>query len=374
MIYKNLELINKKVSLIGLGTGTFGGKVETNYEEGEDLTNIIKLAYENGINFFDTAETYGNGYCEELIGNALRNKRKNIVIATKFKPSNSSAKNITKSVDSSLKRLKTDYIDIYQSHWPNYSIPIESTLEGFERVVKEGKVLSVGFGNVTLSYLKKVTKIAEQKLPIISIQNEYSLFERSIENKIMDYCNLKRIEIIAYSPLGSGKYLKKIRNSNLIKKLEKKYNLTSIQILLQWLVVVGNVLPIPMTKNKLHLNSNAEFFKYSVEKNDLDLISNEFKITQKKILPKSIMVRNSYSGLFYKNKDEALKNRFGFSPSPSELSKELIADEMEMLKPIKVKRVKEENGLYNLYEGQLRFWAWVIAFGSEEPILATIDE
>ena len=367
-------MINKKVSLIGLGTGTFGGKSEKNLEETENLINIIKSAYENGINFFDTAEIYGNGYCEELIGNTLRNKRKNVILATKFKPSNSSANNIMKSVDSSLKRLKTDYIDIYQSHWPNYSVPIESTLEGLEKVVKEGKVLSVGFGNVTLSYLLKISKIADSKLPIISIQNEYSLFERSIENKIMDYCKLKKIEILAYSPLGSGKYVKKIRNSNLIKKLEKKYNLTSIQIVLQWLSVMMNVLPIPMTKNKSHLKSNTEFLKYSVENDDLDLISEEFKIIQKKIPPKNIMVRDSYTGFFYKNKEEALKNAHGFSPSPSELSKELIADEMQILKPIKVKKVEEDKGLYNLYEGQLRFWAWVIAFGNEEPILATVDE
>ena len=149
------------------------------------------------------AEIYANGHSEILVGKAAKNKRDKVFIATKFSPENNSYKKVLSSAESSLKRLNTNYIDLYQIHWPNPRIPIAVTMVAVEKLVKDGKVRFIGLSNFSCKEMKEAQKCINP-LKIVSNQFEYNLFDRFIEKSLMPYMSKNKSSIIAYSPLNKG--------------------------------------------------------------------------------------------------------------------------------------------------------------------------
>jgi aryl-alcohol dehydrogenase-like predicted oxidoreductase len=202
-----------KVSVIGLGTGQFGSRAwgyGVKYGD-KEIKNIIQHAIELGINVFDTAETYGYGKSEILLGEVLREyNREDFVIITKVAPWNLKFDDVMKAAERSLKRLNIKTIDLYLVHYPNPFIPMRETFRALEKLVKEGKVRYIGVSNFDHYLLRK----AEENLSsteIIANEIEYNVLSRRAEKRIIPYCLEKSIAIIAYSPLAggvlSGKYL-----------------------------------------------------------------------------------------------------------------------------------------------------------------------
>ena len=195
-----------KVSVIGLGTGQFGSKAwgyGVRYGD-KDIINIIQCAMEVGINIFDTAETYGYGKSEKLLGEALKDyDRDDFVIITKVAPWNLRYKDVIKAALRSLKRLNLKEIDLYLIHYPNPFIPFKETLRAIEALVKEGKVRYIGVSNFNVWLLRK----AEENLKSIEIvanEIEYNILSRKAEKETIPYCLKNKIAIIAYSPLAGG--------------------------------------------------------------------------------------------------------------------------------------------------------------------------
>jgi aryl-alcohol dehydrogenase-like predicted oxidoreductase len=209
MQFRNLGKSGLKVSSIGLGTNQFGGKVDLNATK-----NIIAAALDVGVNLIDTADVYQGGRSEEYIGEALKERRGQALIATKvfFKvgdgPNDQSAsrQHILSGVEASLKRLKTDYIDLYQIHRWDAETPIEETMKALDDLVRAGKVRYIGASNFSGWQLTHANAIAEMKgwTKFVSIQPHYHLFEREIEEELIPVCDYFGIGILPYFPLAGG--------------------------------------------------------------------------------------------------------------------------------------------------------------------------
>jgi 1-deoxyxylulose-5-phosphate synthase len=220
MKYKNLGNTGVKVSELCLGCMTFGvpdrGDHPWTLPE-EQSRPLIKQAIEAGINFFDTANTYSDGTSEEIVGRALKDfaRREEIVLATKvFFPMNKSAnamglsrKSILTEIDNSLRRLGTDYVDLYQIHrWDNKT-PIEETLEALHDVVKMGKARYIGASSMWAWQFSKALHIARERrwTPFVTMQNHYNLLYREEEREMMPLCTAEGIGVLPWSPLARGR-------------------------------------------------------------------------------------------------------------------------------------------------------------------------
>ena len=200
MKYGYLNKNGLKVSSMGLGCWAFAGGSYWGNQEEQDSIDTIMAAMEAGINFFDTAEMYGDGKSEEVVGKALQHCRDKAVIATKAASANLSAEKLVEACERSLKRLKTDYVDLYQIHWPNRSVPFEETAKALEQLLQQVKVRAIGLCNFGVQDLEAICKVAE----VITDQLPYGLLWRAIEDEILPQCIKKEAGILCYSPLSQG--------------------------------------------------------------------------------------------------------------------------------------------------------------------------
>lgn len=211
MEYRKLGSSDLNLSVIGFGAWGIGGKPFWSSEGDNMSVKSIQKAYDLGVNFFDTAPVYGFGLSEKLIGKALKKVRDKVILATKCglrweKESlgaitkNATRESILLEIDQSLERLDTDYIDLYQVHWPDGKTPPEETMAALLEIQKQGKIRHIGVSNYSVAQMQECLKTG----PVVSLQPEYSLLARSIEKEIVPFCLINDIGIIAYSSLASG--------------------------------------------------------------------------------------------------------------------------------------------------------------------------
>ena len=193
-----------EVSVVGLGCNNFGMRID------EAQTGIVvNKAIDAGINFFDTAEMYGGGgVSEEYLGKALGSRRGEILLTTKFgySPPDGSRGNIVKSLEGSLKRLRTDYLDLYQIHKPDPETPIEETLEAMDSLVQQGKVRYIGCSNYSGAQLDEARAASAKGgfAPYVTLQNGHSLLNREVEDEVLPACREHGVGFIPFFPLESG--------------------------------------------------------------------------------------------------------------------------------------------------------------------------
>lgn len=199
-----------EVSIVGLGGNNFGGRIDF-----EASRRVVDSALERGINLIDTADSYGNrGGSEEALARILGDKRKRIVLATKFglpmddagKLSGASRRYIMHAVEASLKRLRTDWIDLYQLHKPDDQTPIEETLRALDDLVRAGKVRFIGCSNLSAQQVIEADGVAKRHglTPFVSCQDEYSLLAREIERELIPAAKARGMGVLPYFPLASG--------------------------------------------------------------------------------------------------------------------------------------------------------------------------
>ncbi len=209
MEYISLPNTPMKASRIGLGTWSIGGSLWGGSDENDSIQTILK-ALHLGINLIDTAPAYGNGASETIVGKALTQygKREKVLLATKCglvqengnTVRNTEKQSILKECDHSLARLKTDYIDIYQIHWPDPITPIAETAEAMVELLNKGKIRAIGVCNFSLSQMKEFRQIG----PIHVCQSPHNLFENEIEGEILPYCKKEKIAVFGYSSIARG--------------------------------------------------------------------------------------------------------------------------------------------------------------------------
>jgi len=206
MKYNQLGKTDLKVSTLSLGCWVFGGGDVWGQQDDADSIATVHAALDVGVNFFDTAEGYGGGYSEEVLGRALVGHRDKAIIATKVSQRNLAPAAVQQACENSLRRLQTDYIDLYQIHWPSRTTPLSETIEALQKLQKEGKVRTIGvcnFGVQDLADLLSIGYVESNQLP-------YNLLWRAIEFEIRPKCIEEGIGILCYSVLAqallTGKY------------------------------------------------------------------------------------------------------------------------------------------------------------------------
>ena len=276
------------------------------------MVRAVDKALDKGINVFDTAPIYGLGYSEELLGRVLGSRRKDVVIATKAglvwekdgafnKRVDNSPARIEKEIDASLRRLKTDYIDIYQIHWPDPSTPIEDTLFAMENLKKAGKIRCIGCCNFSLYLLKESLKYGA----IRTIQIPFNLIDRSVERDLMPFCRQNGIGVLAYSPMARGllagrydrstrfeiddhrsrngdayfhgeAFLRNLKVLEKVKSVAKRMNRTPGQIALRWVLENPCVTTaIFGAKNSAQVEENVEALDFVLPREDIEFLNNE---------------------------------------------------------------------------------------------------
>ena len=233
---------------------------------------VLRRAVELGVNFIDTADSYGPNVSEELIAEALAPYPKELVIATKGgwnRPGpnqwthDASPAHLREAVEGSLKRLRLDRIDVYQLHAPDLVVPFEASIETLANMRSEGKIRLVGLSNVTVEHIDRARKI----VPIVSVQNRYSFADREWDN-VVDYCEHNEIAFIPWFPLGAGRVA-----GRLLERIGKAHKVKPIQVALAWLLQRSPVmLPIPGTSSVAHFEENVQTASLQLsEKESLEL-------------------------------------------------------------------------------------------------------
>ncbi len=288
---RSLGRTNIHISRIGLGCMGMSDFYTTNLSTNQSVQTIHR-ALELGINFFDTADMYGPFTNEELLGQALKGKRGQAIIATKFgivrdpndptkRGINGKASYVRSSCESSLKRLGIETIDLYYQHRVDPTTPIEETVGALADLVKEGKIRAIGLSEASVETVRRAYKVH----PISALQTEYSLWTRDPEEGVLDVCRELGITFVAYSPLGRGFLTGQIRrfedlaeddyrrhsprfqgenfkkNLDLVKLIEsiaKTKNCSASQLALAWVTAKDkNIVAIPGTKQVKYLEENA---------------------------------------------------------------------------------------------------------------------
>lgn len=293
-----------------LGAGAMS--ISANYGAAADKNQGIKTlrrAYEKGVKFFDTAEVYGPYTNEELVGEALAPFRNKVIIATKFGfdiakggTLNSRPEHIRKVVEESLKRLKTDHIDLYYQHRVDPKVPIEDVAGTIKDLIKEGKVLHFGLSEASAKTIRRAHAVQK----VSAVQSEYSFMERDVEkNGVLQTCEELGIGFVPWGPVGMGYLTGKITTSTkfdaktdlrstfdrfspktiaenmpivaLLKRFAEKKNVTPSQIALAWLMAQKPfIVSIPGTRNLDHLNENLGAINIQLTSADLNELATEF--------------------------------------------------------------------------------------------------
>ena len=281
-----------QLEVSALGLGCMGMSWAYGKPDNAESLRVLDRAFELGVNFWDTAEIYGPFKNEELLGEALKNKpRDKVVIATKFAFTftatgeraglDSSPAHIKKTIEGSLKRLGTDYIDLYYQHRLDPQTPIEETMGALKDLVKAGKIRHVGLSEVDSETIRRANAVH----PLAAIQSEYSLWERGVEPRVLPTCEELGIGFVPYSPMGRGLLTGTIKSVNDIKEgdsrskhprfqednlkqnlelveavraLGTEHGASPTQVALAWLLRQGEyIVPIPGTKRVKYIEENA---------------------------------------------------------------------------------------------------------------------
>jgi aryl-alcohol dehydrogenase-like predicted oxidoreductase len=273
----------------------------------EESTATIHLALDLGVNFLDTADMYGTGHNEELVGKAIQGRRDDIVLATKFGnvrgPGgsflgvNGRPEYVRQACEASLKRLHVETIDLYYQHRIDANVPIEESVGAMARLVEEGKVRYLGLSEAAPATLRR----AHRTYPITALQTEYSLWSRDPEDEILPTCRELGISFVAYSPLGRGFLTGRFRsaedlapedfrrnhprfqgenfkrNLELVRRVEQiasEKGCKASQLALAWVLAQGeNVVPIPGTTRRAHLEENIAALELILAPEDLERIN-----------------------------------------------------------------------------------------------------
>ena len=255
-----------KVPVLGLGTWRMG---ERRPERAAEVA-AIRLGLELGLTLIDTAEMYGDGGAEEAIAEAIAGRRDGLFIVSKVYPHNASRAGAIAACERSLKRLKTDRLDLYLLHWRG-SVPLGETVEAFERLKKDGKIRNWGVSNLDTADMAELAGVPHGG-NCAANQVLYHLGSRGIEWQLIDACRQDQVMVMAYSPLGQGPLLRKPA----LKAIAGKHGVDPAAIALAWVLRQPGVVAIPKAVRPEHVRANMRALEVSLDADDLKALDAAF--------------------------------------------------------------------------------------------------
>ena len=281
MIKRKFGYTNIDVPIIGQGTWMIEG---TNHRDTYNLAiESLQLGLDLGMNHIDTAEMYGNGMVEEIVGRAIAGRRDEVFLVSKVLPSNASYYDTLRACERSLKRLKTDWLDMYLLHWPSTNHPIYETMRAMETLVKEGLVKFIGVSNFDLEHLKEAERVLQNER-IACNQVMYNLNSRGIEKSLLPYCNRKGISVVGYAPFGHGNFPSSNSDGGqVLVRIAERHQKTPHQVVLNFIVNHINIFTIPKTSRPQRVKENSDSVGWNLTKDDIVDINRVFPVPQHEV-------------------------------------------------------------------------------------------
>lgn len=251
-----------KIPVLGLGTWRMG----ENADRAGDEVAALRLGLELGLTLIDTAEMYGDGGAETIVGKAIAGRRDAVYLVSKVLPQNAGSKAAIAACEKSLRRLGTDRLDLYLLHWPG-RVPLDETVAAFETLRRDGKIRHWGVSNFELADMKELDGTA-----VAANQLLYNLGRRGIEWDLLPWCRARRIPVMAYSPVEQGRLL---RNPAL-RRLAEQRHVTPAQLALAWVLHEPGVVAIPKAANPAHLRENRAALDLTLTAEELAALDRAF--------------------------------------------------------------------------------------------------
>ena len=260
-----------KVPVIGQGTWML------ERTERKRAVSALRRGLDEGMSHIDTAEMYGSGAVEEIVGEAIARRRSRVFLASKVLPGNASRRGTLEACERSLRRLKTDWLDLYLLHWPG-SFPLKDTLEAFEELRRRHLIGAFGVSNFDVADLERAVAIAGEG-QIACNQVLYHLGERAIERDVIPWCKEHRIAVVAYSPFGSGQFPSaSTKGGRVLHEIAAARRATARQVALRFLTRDEDVFAIPMTSRPVHAAENAAAAELRLTPEEVERIDGAFPL------------------------------------------------------------------------------------------------
>ncbi|MDR4494363.1 MAG: aldo/keto reductase [Nitrospirales bacterium] len=307
MQYKPFGETGVRIAGIGQGTTGMGTKHLFPNEYIQKRIHALKLGIDLGMTFVDTASLYGNGFSEEVVGIALKGVRHKCFLATKFYPHEKmNSQDIRQALEGSLERLQTDWIDLYQIHWPNHRVKYQSVFEVLDKYRMGGAIRFFGICNFTPQETSALSKCIPD-ISIASNEIELNLQARLMGNEFLHSHDFKGA-LLAYSPLNQGRIVGTEAQARLIRTLGEKYRVTPSQVVLAWLLSLERVFPIVKAATQRHIKNNAEAMHLVLSPEDIQQISNSWGDEIFEAKPERIKLRGTPQRKPYLTEEEAIEN------------------------------------------------------------------
>jgi len=276
MQFRALGRTQESIPVIGLGTWGIGGEMSPDPSRDDASIQALRLGLDLDMKFIDTAEMYAAGHSEEVVARALAGRRDNTFVASKVSPRHFAYDDVLAAATRSLKRLGLKQMDLYQLHWPSSKIPISETMKAMEKLVSDGLTRYIGVSNFSVEQMREAQQsLSHEK--IVSNQVEFSLIDRSVEAKILPYCQKEGLTLIAYSPLGQGKIPRgKGSSFKVLDEIAGKLGKSRNQVALGWVLQHDSVVAIPKAADPEHLRENAEVADWKIASENYQRLAKAF--------------------------------------------------------------------------------------------------
>lgn len=256
----------QEIPILGMGTWRMGENKKNQQQE----INALRYGLDLGFSLIDTAEMYGEGGAEEVVAEAITYRRSKVFLVSKVYPHNASRQGAIAACERSLKRLNTDYLDLYLLHWRG-AIPLSETLEAFQRLKQSGKIRSYGVSNFDTDDIKEALTLKGGH-DICTNQVLYNLSRRGIELNLLPWCRQRNIPTMAYSPIEQGRLL----NNSKLKEIAKDKGVTAAQIAIAWLLHQENIIVIPKSSRIEHIEQNYAALNLALSEQELSVLNTAF--------------------------------------------------------------------------------------------------
>ncbi|ERL63929.1 aldo/keto reductase [Schleiferilactobacillus shenzhenensis] len=276
----SVKIAGRQVPAMGIGTWHMGSDPRKRPQE----IDAIRAGIDAGARLVDTAEMYGSGDSEALVGEALQPyQRDDIFLLSKVLPSNASRQRMEKSLDASLARLHTDYLDLYLYHWRG-GVPLAETVDELQRLQDSGKIRAWGVSNFDLSDMEELWQLPNGKNAVAN-EDLYNLATRGIEYDLLPWQRQHGIPLIAYSPVGAGEDIpaSAMHGNAALAQVAQRHGVSPYEIILAWAIRDGHTIAIPQTSNPAHMKTNIAAGDIQLSADDLALLDKEFPAPTRKM-------------------------------------------------------------------------------------------